>query len=292
MKKRFGDRRDGYKVRDAGAFQKFLLRIKPLRCDADVFINQKIDVTNLVKYMEKKKKENPDERFTYFHAFLTAFAKTIYNRPLLNRFVINNNYYDHKDIRLAFVAKVEFTDESKENMVVLKVEDDDNINTIHKKINKYVSDLRNKKDNTTDGAITFLAKLPKWLFNIVAGIVKFMDRHDLLPSSLTENLIYYSSAVISNLGSIEGGAIYHNLPDIGTTSLLITIGEIKKEPYVNEKGEIEIHDFCDFGINLDERIGDGFYFVKSFKMFEYILEHPEMLEEKISEKITQEKKRK
>ena len=67
MKKRFGDRRDGYKVRDAGAFQKFLLRIKPLRCDADVFINQKIDVTNLVKYMEKKKKENPDERFTYFH---------------------------------------------------------------------------------------------------------------------------------------------------------------------------------------------------------------------------------
>ena len=36
---------------------------------------------------------------------------------------------------------------------------------------------------------------------------------------------------------------------------------------------------CEFGITLDERIGGGYYFAKSCHMIEYLLQHPEMLEE-------------
>ena len=46
-----------------------------------------------------------------------------------------------------------------------------------------------------------------------------------------------------------------------------------------ESGKIEIRKVCDFGINLDERIADGFYFTKSLEYFRYVLEHPELLEE-------------
>ena len=44
-------------------------------------------------------------------------------------------------------------------------------------------------------------------------------------------------------------------------------------------GKVEIRKVCDFGINLDERIADGFYFTKSLEYFRYVFEHPELLEE-------------
>ena len=42
---------------------------------------------------------------------------------------------------------------------------------------------------------------------------------------------------------------------------------------------------CEFGINLDERIADGYYMVKSVKVLQYILDNPKLLEEKIGKII-------
>ena len=64
------------------------------------------------------------------------------------------------------------------------------------------------------------------------------------------------------------------------------MGAIHKEPVANDDGKVEIKDVCDFGINLDERIGDGYYFVKSMKVFEYLLNHPELLEEPVGNELT------
>ena len=43
-------------------------------------------------------------------------------------------------------------------------------------------------------------------------------------------------------------------------------------------------------MNVDERIADGVYFAKSIKLFEYILQNPELLETKACEKIERENK--
>jgi len=58
---------------------------------------------------------------------------------------------------------------------------------------------------------------------------------------------------------------------------------------VNDKGEIEIRDVVEFGINLDERIADGVYFAKAVNLLEYILKNPELLEHPVNE-IIEEKK--
>ena len=47
MRKRFGDRRDGKRIKVDGLHQ-LLIDLKPRRCDSDVYINQSIDVTKLV----------------------------------------------------------------------------------------------------------------------------------------------------------------------------------------------------------------------------------------------------
>lgn len=285
------DRRDGILVKNLDGMHVLMPYLKPNRCDSDVYINYKLDVTEIIKYVEKKKKENPNEKLTYFHIFVTAISKIIYNRPLLNRFVVNKRYYDRNNVSISFVAKGEFTDNSKEFMSTINIEENDTLDTIRKKVLNKVNKTRNKSNNSTDKAVDFVGKLPKFIRDIAMSIFLYLDKHDLLPKSLCEDNIYYSSVLVSNLGSIDCGAIYHNLTDFGTNSIVVTIGDIHKEQIINKEGKIEIRDICEFGINLDERIADGFYFIKSIKLLQEIFDHPELLEKTANSKIEHESKK-
>ena len=279
------NRRDGKIIKDINGMFQLMLDLKPKRCDSDVFINQKMDVTKLVEYVEKKKKDGKD--ITYFHTFLTAIGKTIYNRPKLNRFIANRHVYEHNDITISFVAKVSFDDRSEEIMVMIPIDEKDNINTISKRVKDKVDSIRNKKavKEGANSAIDVVGKLPNIIRVPLMGLFKWMDKKDLLPKSLIKDNLYYSSIIVSNLGAIKCGAIYHNLTDFGTCSSLATMGEIKKEEIINSKGKKEIRSICEFGINLDERIADGYYFAKSVQLLQYIFDNPELLEEDVSSKI-------
>ena len=279
------DRRDAKRVKDITGMGQILIDLKPKRCDSDVFINQKVDVTKLVEYVEKKKKEGHE--ISYFHAFVTAIGKTMYNRPKLNRFIMNRHVYEHNDIIISFVAKVSFDDRSEEIMVMVPIEQYDNIFTISKKIKGKVDAIRNKKIDKegANSAIDIIGKLPNIIRIPLMGAFKYLDQKDLLPSSLIKDNLYYSSMIVSNLGAIKCGAIYHNLTDFGTCSSLATMGEIKTVEVINEKNKKELKKICEFGINFDERVADGYYFAKSVKLLQYIFDNPELLEEEASNKI-------
>lgn len=268
------NRRDGKRVKDIDAMHVLMPYIKPNRCDSDVFINQKLDVTELVKYYEEMKLKDND--LTYFHLFITLIAKTIYNRPLLNRFIVNKKYYDRNDVLIAFTAKVNYEDTSKEILKVIKINPEDNLFSIKEKTLKAVSDVRNAKEEGTNSIMNIIGKLPSFLISLVVKVVKYMDRHDLLPKSLINDNLYYSTCIVSNLGSIKSSAIYHNLTDFGTSSILATFGEIKEE---------NGRKYAEAGINIDERIADGVYFVKSVKLMQDILNNPKCLEGNVNDKI-------
>ena len=281
MSKRLGDRRDGKRLM-MGGFERFLYYLKPRRSDSEVYISKCIDVTELVKYMKEKKKDNED--LTYFHLFSTAVAKVVYNKPLLNRFIIGGNKYDRNDITLSFVAKTDFSDTAREFLTVIKVDANDSLMDISRKIKGDVKKIRSNKESHTDDFVNKLGRLPKWVMAIIVWIIKRLDNHDMLPQSLTKNSVYHSTVLLSNLGSIHCDGIYHNLTNFGTNSILLTIGEIKEEVKVIE-GEIVKRYVCDFGITLDERIADGVYFAKSINLLEYILNDPKLLEGKVNDKI-------
>ncbi|MBQ2873027.1 MAG: 2-oxo acid dehydrogenase subunit E2 [Bacilli bacterium] len=281
MKKKFLDRRDGTRLK-SGGFEKIWYALKSKRSENEVHILKEIDVTELKKYYEKLKKDNKD--ITYFHLFSTATAKILYNKPLLNRFVINGSCYKRNDISLSFVAKTEFTDDAKELFTVMKVDKEDNLNTISKKILGDVKKVRSNQGNNTDDFMDKLKILPKFLIKIITWLIKFLDNHDLLPSSLTDGSIYHSTVLLSNLGSIHCDGIYHNLTNFGTNSIVVTIGEIKESVKVID-GKIEKRAVCQFGITLDERIADGVYFAKCVNMLEYILNNPNLLEDRVDAKV-------
>ena len=282
--KRLKDRRDGKRIDDITGMAQICIDLKPDRCDSDVYINQKLDVTNLVKYVEKKKEKEID--ITYFHTFVTALGKVLYNRPYLNRFVANRHVYEHNDITISFVAKVSFNDKSEEIMLRVPIKNNDTIESISKKISKMIDNIRKKKiaKDGANSAIDTLGKLPNPIRVPLVGIFKWLDARDLLPSSLIQDNIYYSSMIVSNLGSIKCGAIYHNLTNLGTASSLATMGEIKDEIVIID-GKKETRKIIEFGINLDERIADGYYMAKSLQLLQHIFNNPELLDEKINSKM-------
>ena len=294
--RKFGDRKDGRRVRDLTGMAQISIDLKPNRCDSDVYINQKMDLTELVKYVNRKKSEDMD--LTYFPTFVMAIGKTFYNRPRLNYFVANRHVFEHNDVVISFVAKVTFEDESEQMMIMIPIEPEDTLETVSLKIKEKVSRIRSKKDKKegANNAIDTLGKLPNIIRVPLMGLFKWLDQKGKLPTSLVKDNLYYSSIIVSNLGSIKCGAIYHNINDFGTCSSLATMGEIKKEEIITSDGKRELRDLCEFGINFDERVADGYYFAKSIKMIQYIFDHPELLEERadtvinIEEKHVKEKK--
>ena len=275
--KRFGDRRDGKKVRDIHGIQNVLIDFKPNRCDSSVYMNRKIDMTEFVKYIDKKKKDI--EGLTYYHGIVDIMGKTLYSKPYMNRFIAGRTMYMHNDVTLAATIKVEFEDNSIESLMVIKIDPEDTLADISRKTKEKVDTIRQKKLETkgnANGAADTLGSLPKFLRVPAIGLLKWLDAHDKLPKSITEDNLYYSSAILSNIGVFKVGAIYHNLTNFGTSSSLITFGEITEE---NGKYYMEM------GATIDERIADGFYFCKTLKLIEYMFLNPELMMKPAGEKV-------
>ena len=114
---------------------------------------------------------------------------------------------------------------------------------------------------------------------------RFLDRHGWMPKTVIATDPYYSSVVLTNLGSIKLHAGYHHLTNWGTTSVFCAIGERKKRPFYSEDGSTEMRDSVDLGLTIDERIADGDYYSKTIRLLKTILENPELLEKPLSEKV-------
>ena len=247
---------------------------KPNRCDSAVYMNRKLDVTEFVKYMKNLKKEH--EHVTFFHGLVFLLGKTIYSRPKMNYYVQDRKMFTHDDVSIAFVAKEKFEDDSVELLTVVKIQEDATVLDISNYVYEQVKKIRNAKRGGLDNFVDKIGRLPNIIRVPLIETLKFMDRKGCLPKSLVEDNLYYSSAIVSNLGTFKTGAIYHNLTNFGTASSVITFGEIVEE---DKKYYMEI------GATIDERIADGFYFVKSLKLLEYMFKNPEVLMEPVSKHV-------
>ena len=52
--RKFGDRLDGHRVKDAPGLNVVLTCLFPKRTDSEVYLHEDIDITELLKYMEAK----------------------------------------------------------------------------------------------------------------------------------------------------------------------------------------------------------------------------------------------
>ncbi len=282
--KRRGDRRDGRRVKAPG-LQTVMAYLLPKRTDCEVYLNDQLDATELVRYLEKKNADHPEEKVTVFHCAITGMARMVKERPLLNRFIQGYRLYERDEISISFVVKRRFADNAEESLMVLVPKDDDNIDTISRKIIGDVKETR-KSEHATGGIDELLDKfaaLPRLVLIPVIRIIRWLDFWGINPKFLTDGDPNYTTILCSNLGSIRCPSVYHHLNNYGTNSIMITIGTLHKESMLMPDGSTQMRDVIDIGATLDERIADGFYFAKSLRLMKHIFSHPELLEQPIGQ---------
>ncbi|MBQ6549807.1 MAG: 2-oxo acid dehydrogenase subunit E2 [Lachnospiraceae bacterium] len=284
VKRRWGDRADGRRVKAPG-LQTIMCYLWPKRTDCEVYLNDTIDATELLKYLEKKNAEHPDYKTTMFHCAITGMARMVKERPMMNRFIQGCRIYERNEISISFVMKRRFQDGAEEALMVLVPKDTDTLDTISKKIVGDVNETR-KSEHATGGIDALLdkfAKLPRLLLMLIFRVVRLMDFWGLTPKSLMEGDTHFTSILCSNLGSIQCPSVYHHLNNYGSNSIIITIGTLHKAKLLMPDGSEEIRDVLDIGATLDERIADGFYFARSLRLIRHIFAHPEMLDRPLGE---------
>ena len=284
-KRHIGDRRDGTLLRDIDSMHIIMPMIYPNRCDNEAFISERIDLTNVDAYIAKRNAENPVFKFTLFHLIVAAILKVIVLRPKLNRFIANKNLYQRKELSASFVIKKQFNDASEEGMAFIRANGDSTLDTLREDLYKQITHVKKGGTDSTMDAMEFLKKLPRFVVKFFIALMRWCDRHGIVPKSLIASDPYYASVILSNLGSIKLCSGYHHLTNWGTTSLFVVVGEMKKRPFYDDEGNAEFRNSVDLGLTIDERLADGYYYSKSVRMLKYILEHPECLEKPFSEPV-------
>ncbi len=284
-KRKWGDRKDARWVRDVPGLQSIMAHLMYNRTDCEVYLQDTIDVTELMAYLEQKNAQHPEYKTTLFHCFVAVLARMVRERPLMNRYIQGRRTYERYDVSLAFVCKRRFTDHAEESLMFLVPKDTDTIEEISKKIIGDVKETRKSEHSTggVDAILDALAKLPRPLLMFVIYLIRLMDFWGISPDFLTDGDPNYSSVFFSNLGSIKCPSVYHHLNNYGTNSIMITIGTMRKEQKLMEDGTTQVRTVVDIGATLDERIADGFYFARSLKLVKHICAHPELLEKPLNE---------
>ena len=269
-------RKDAVLLHDPDPFHSIVPYVMPKRTEAEVSTTVMLDITDLLKFIEKHNKEE-GTNYKLFHCICTAVAKMIYHRPKLNIFIAGRKYWQRNDITLSFVAKQKFEDEAVETLMTLNVKEDMNLDSISKIILGDVQKARSAGSNSLDKTMQFIGSLPRFVLEIFFWILARMEYHGIYPEDLKKGDPNYTTCLLANLGSIKADSCYHHLSNFGTNSMMITIGTMRKD--ANGR------DVVDITATLDERIADGFYFARSLQFGQYLIEHPQLLMDKISDPV-------
>ena len=125
-------------------------------------------------------------------------------------------------------------------------------------------------------SLNAVKKVPGFLVKLVGSAARFLDRHGWMPQDVIKGDPYYSSVVLTNLGSIKLHAGYHHLTNWGTNSVFCAIGEIKKRPFYDEEGNVTMRISVDLGLTIDQRIAAGYYYSRTVQLMKKLLEKPEL----------------
>lgn len=278
MGRKWGDRKDGTLLRDLDSMHFIVPLLYPNRCDNEAFISEIIDLTKADAYLEKRNAEDPEYKYNLFQLVVTAMMKCLTLRPKMNRFIANKNVYQRNEVSSSFVVKKQFADHGAEALAFLHNKPEDTLDTIHQAIWKQVSFCRSDKVDASTDSMDLFNKMPRFVSKTIIAFIRFLDRHGWVPSSLIATDPYYSSVVLTNLGSIKLHSGYHHLTNWGTNSVFCAIGQKKLRPFYDDEGHITMKDSVDLGLTIDERIADGYYYSKTVQLLKTLLENPELLE--------------
>lgn len=279
-KRRMGDRKDGWRVTSLLPFYQITPFLMRTRNDASNYFQDSLEITDVEKYIKEKRAQGM-KGFGMLHIFIAAYIRTMSQRPWLNRFVSGQRIYARRNIIIALTVKKEMTADSEESTIKMVFDHRETAESVYYKIMEEVSGFKSAggtEENKTLNVARAFMKLPRPILRFAIAMVRWLDYHGWVPNVILEASPFHGSMFISNLASLGIPPIYHHLYDFGNVPVFITFGSRRREYELQADGSAKERRMIDFTVVTDERICDGFYFAKAFKLFKQYIRKPQLLD--------------
>ncbi len=236
-------------------YQKLELQMMPTRHESAIYTTMTIQSESLMTFL----KENNLKIFSWV---IYACLKTVKEYPILKRFVFKGVLYEHKKLTISTVIKKDKNVEGDNGFVKLVLAETMSAKDVHHLLYHTINESRGNQGNSSDALMKWMGVFPTGFFRLIKGSLSLLDRFDLLPNSIIDSDPLHTSAMIANLGSIEGHSVHHHLYNWGTASLFITFGRLRKDGTL------------DLTFTIDERISEGMVLFKALDYFKHVMENP------------------
>ena len=276
-RRRMGDRKEGRLLRSLPGFAKFIPYIMPQRNDRYIHYEESFEVTELDRMLRKLRVDGY-KGIGILHFLIAAYIRGISRMPGINRFVVGRRIYARNNIEIVMTVKRALSLDATETTIKVFFEPTDTILDVYRKMNEKIEEIKSSEDNngTEDVADTF-ARLPRFLIRFALAILRVMDYFGWIPQSLLNVSPFHGSMIITDLGSLRIGPVYHHIYNFGTLPAFIAFGAKRHAYEINRRGEVEDHKYVDCKFVLDEGIVDGHYWAQLLQAYRYMFAHPEML---------------
>ena len=269
----WGNRPDGVPVAKLSPMRRLMPLLMPARNSAVVYPHQQFDVTATLPWLAARTART-GVRTTLFHLVQFGIARTLVERPELHRFISGGRIYQRTHLELAYAVKKRMDDKAPMTAVKLRLLPTDTFADLVAKADAAIGSGRAAALLPAEKEMALATLLPLWLLRLAVGVQRQLDAWNLLPAALTAQDPLYSSAFLANLGSIGLDAPFHHLFDWGTVPIFVVVGKVKKAPWVNDAGQLEVRDTCDLRFSYDERVADGLYCARSLEILRQLVEQP------------------
>ena len=277
-KRRYGDRKEGRLLRSLPGFAKFIPFIMPQRNDRFIHYEESFEISKLDRRLRELRVDGY-KGLGILHFIIAAYIRTVSMLPGINRFVVGRRIYARNDIEVVMTVKRDLSINATETTIKVHFEPTDTIFDVYRKMNEKIDEIKTSDDNNgTEDFADAVARLPRFLIRFAIAVLRMMDYFGWLPASLTEISPFHGSMIITDLGSLRIGPVYHHIYNFGTLPVFIAFGAKYHKYEINRKGQVEDNKYIDTKLVLDEGIVDGHYYAQLLQAFRYMFQHPEIVE--------------
>ena len=188
----FGHRPEGSRVRDVDPIVQITPYLMPMRCDAQVFLDYDVEYEPLMRYIAKKSREGV--KITFMEILIASFVRGVSQVPEVNRFIMNKQFYNRRELTASFTLLMDTDDGSiEENTVKIFFDPTDTIYDVSARIKDMVQ--KNRRAETSGFAVKLASAvlvtdsrpLAQAVAQAVEDQLRILEREEIARASIEHN---------------------------------------------------------------------------------------------------------
>lgn len=223
--------------------------------EGNIYGKLTLDATEVLAYIAWMR-ETSGEKVTVTHVVGKAVAMALRASPGLNGRIRLGTYVPHETVDITFLVALE----EGSNLAKAKVEryDEKSVDQAARELRELAQKLHNGKDETFKKSMGPVKLLPTWILKWVVAISGYLTAiWGLRVPALGLEPYPFGSAIVTNVGIFGLDEGFAPPTPFAHVPVYVLMGAVKKAPWVNDDGELEVRQQLTLTATLDHRFLDG-----------------------------------